>query len=58
VEMEAVVEHAAQGRKRRPQHAGDWGSMTDRGLITKGTCRHVIGSMYSSQECEMTVMLM
>jgi hypothetical protein len=37
VETEAVVEQAAQGRKRRPQRAGDQGSMTDGGLI-EGTC--------------------
>jgi hypothetical protein len=37
VETEAVVEQAAQGRKRRPQRAGDQGSMTDGGPI-EGTC--------------------
>jgi hypothetical protein len=45
VETEAVIEQAAQGWKRRPQRAGDRGSMTDGGLIAKDTCRHVIGSV-------------
>jgi hypothetical protein len=45
VEMEAVVEQAAQGRKRRPQRAGDRGSMTDGGLIARDMCRPVIGSV-------------
>jgi hypothetical protein len=45
VEMEAIIEQAAKGWKRRPQPAGDRGSMTDGGLIAKDTCRHVISSV-------------
>jgi hypothetical protein len=45
VEMEAVVEQVARGRKRRPRWAGDRGSMTDGGLAVRDTCHHVIGSV-------------
>jgi hypothetical protein len=45
VESEVIVEQAAQGQKRRPQWARGQGSMMDGGLITRDTCRHVIGSV-------------
>jgi hypothetical protein len=45
MEMEAIVEQAAQGWKRRPQRDGDRGSMTVRGLIVKDMCHHVLGSV-------------
>jgi hypothetical protein len=45
MEMEAVVEQAAQGWKWRRERAEDWGSMTDGGLTTRDTCYHVISSV-------------
>jgi hypothetical protein len=45
MEMEAIVEQAAQGWKRRPQRDGDRGSMMVRGLIVKDMCHHVLGSV-------------
>jgi hypothetical protein len=45
VKTEVIVEQAAQGRKRMPQWARDWGSMTDGGRIVRDTCHHVIDSV-------------
>jgi hypothetical protein len=45
METEAVLEQAAEGRKQRPQWARDPGSTTDRGLITRDMCHHVVGSV-------------
>jgi hypothetical protein len=45
MEMEVVIEQAAQGWKWRRERAEDWGSMTDGGLITRDKCYHVISSV-------------
>jgi hypothetical protein len=56
MEMEATIERATWGWKRRPCRAKAWCDITSGRLTGGDMCHHMIGSVWSSWECRIIVM--